>query len=88
MKFKRGDLVMVNRAEDAILRADQQCATGRVYLPGRGGRYYSGNPIDFLAVGRVRNISDGCVSVDWENPKYGTWWYAPEYLMPRCVGGF
>lgn len=86
MKFKRGDRVMVTRLMDEIAQLDKQPATGRGYLPGRGHSHV--NPIDFLAVGRVRNISQGCVSVNWENPEYGTWWYAPEYLMPLSGGGF
>lgn len=86
MKFKRGDLVMVNREKDATSRADQRVATGRGYLPGRGHNHVS--PIDFLAVGVVTSVSQENVCVRWNNIEYGHWWYAPEYLMPRRLGGF
>ena len=77
---------MVNREKGAIFQADQQAATGKGYLPGRGHTY--ANPIDFLAVGVITNVSQANVCVRWNNIEYGHWWYVPEYLMPKRGGGF
>lgn len=84
-KLKYGDRVMVTKSLAAIADADRRGLTGRGYLPGRG---HGTRPIDFSAQGRVRAFSDGCVAVRWDNPRYGDYWYRPEYLMPLCSGGF